>query len=248
MLKKLSVAVLCASASLAIAEPQRAVLTTENKFPELRQLELGYDFYNREFEDSNYRSHELVARYGLIENLTARVHVPYDSNDPDFGDSESGLGDVRLGFDLVAYQDVFTYPYVIPHLDLSFTTGDEEKGLGSEDGMYMFGVAFGTVTHDMFHWILDLSYAANQGAKASDEDDAFQVGISFIWDVSERFTMGLEVLVQDFQDTDNEPYLIGGGLTYKWTESLQSRVFLGGWQEQESGEDQFFNFNTAYTF
>ncbi len=248
MSKKLLIPVLFACATLAGAESQRTAITTENKFPELGKLELGYDFKNREFDDAKYRIHEAVARYGLIENLTARLHVPFVSADPDFGDKEQGIGDVQLGFDLRAYEDIFRYPYVVPHLDVAFSTGDEDKGLGTGETMFMFGVAIGTMTHDQFHWVLDVSYAANYEALATEEDDVFMVGLSWVWDISDRFSISIEGLVQDFQDTDNEPYLIGGGFAYKWTPAFQTRFFMGGWQEQESGEDLAFNVNAAYSF
>ncbi len=248
MLKKLLLPVLCCAATLAYAEPQRTALTTENKFPELRHLELGYDFSNREFSDYEYRSHELVARYGLVENLTARVHLPFDTYRPDYGSNETGLGDVRVGLDLVAYQDVFTFPFVIPHAEVGFSTGDEDKNLGTGENMYKFGVAFGTKTHEQFNWVLDVSYAANARAKAADEDDIFEVAFSWVWELSESFALSVEALIRDYQDTDNEPYLIGGGFAYKWTPAFQTRFFMGGWQEQESGEDLVINVNAAYSF
>ncbi len=248
MYKKLLLPILCCTASLAFAEPQRTVLTTENKFPELGHLELGYDFSNREFSDLEYRSHEVFARFGLVENLTARVHVPFDTYRPDFGSSESGLGDVRVGLDLVAYQDVFSFPFIIPHVDVGFSTGDEDKNLGTGETMYKFGVAFGTKTHEQFVWVLDVSYAADAKAKAADEDDIFEVGLSWGWELSDRFMLSLEALIQDHQDTDNEPYLLGGGFSYKWTPALQTRFFMGGWQEQESGEDLVINVNASYSF
>lgn len=248
MLKKLLIPVVCVCATLANAEPQRTALTTENKFPELGKVEVGYDFTNHEFDDGKVRVHEGVVRYGLVENLTARLHVPAVSADPDFGSKEQGIGDIQLGLDLRAYEDIFGYPYVIPHLDVSFSTGDEDKGLGTGENMFMFGVAIGTKTHDQYHWVLDVSYAANYDAKGGDEDDVFMVGLSWIWDVSERFSVSIEGLVQDFQDTDNEPYLIGGGFAYKWTPNFQTRFFMGGWQEQETGEDLAFNVNATYGF
>lgn len=248
MFKKLLLPILCCAASIALAEPQRTALTTENKFPELGHLELGYDFSNREFENFEYDSNELFARFGLVENLTARVHLPFDTYDPDYGDKERGIGDVGVGLDLVAYQDVFSFPYVIPHFDVTFSTGDEDKNLGTGDNSFKFGIAFGTKTYEQFNWVLDVSYAENYDAKAADEDDIFQVAFSWVWELSDRFAFSVEALIQDHQDTDNEPYLIGGGLSYKWTPEFQTRFFMGGWQEQESGEDTLLNLAATYAF
>ncbi|HMP74853.1 MAG TPA: transporter [Kiritimatiellia bacterium] len=248
MFKKLLIPALCGVASLAIAEPQRAVLTTENKFPELRQLEVGYDFTSTEYDTSKFRSHEFVARYGLLENLTARLHVPFNTIDPDFGDKEEGIGDVRLGLDLVAYQDVFSFPYAIPHVEVSFPTGDEDKNLGTGDNMVKVGLAIGTVTHEVLHWVADFTYAINTDSKAAVDDDIFSAALSLIWDVSDRFAVSGEGLVQDRENTSSNPVLLGAGLNYKWTPSFQTRFFMGVWNDSADGEDIVLNFNAAYTF
>ncbi len=248
MLKKFLIPALCAASTFAGAEPQRAFLTTENKFPEIGALEIGYDYTGREFDTLKYNSHSFVARYGLIENLTARAHVPFDSRKPDFGSDQQGLGDVVVGLDLVAYQDVFSFPFVIPHLDISFPTGDDNKGLGSGDTLLRFGVAVGTKTHEQFNWIIDFSYASVYDAKASEKDDVFEIGFSWIWEISDQFTFNLEALFQHAEDTSSDAVLLGGGMNYKWTPALQTGVFLGEWTNQDSGEDKVLNITAAYTF
>ena len=112
----------------APAEESRAFLTTENKFPEQGQLELSYLLESDQNDGFDYATHALQARYGLIENLTTRLTVPYAVLDPEVGDSVDGLGDVRLGFDLLAFEDIFRYPYVIPHVEVGFAT-DGKTGL-----------------------------------------------------------------------------------------------------------------------
>lgn len=246
MLKKVIAVVLCSTCSLALAEQQRVTLTHENKVPALHQLELGYDFEQTEYTDLQYRSHALQARFGLIENLTARLDVPYVMRDEDFASDESGLGDISLGFDLVAHQDVFSYPYVIPHVDIAFASGDDKKGLGAGDTSYVFGFSVGTVVYDQLHYVADLSYAVNHDARASDEDDAFMASLSMVWDVNERFAVSGEGRVLDFQDTDTQPYLLGGGMAYSWSESLLTKFFLGTWQKGGNGEDLVINVSAAY--
>lgn len=246
MLKKAVAVVLCSTCSLALAEQQRVSLTHENKYPALHQLELGYDFEQQEYNDFQYRTHAAEARFGLLENLTARLSVPYVMRDEDFADDESGLGDIQLGFDLVAHQDIFSYPYAIPHIDVSFASGDEDKGLGAGDPSYVFGLSVGTVVYDALHYIADLSYSVNHDARASDEDDAFIASLSVVWDVNERFAVSGEARVLDFQDTDSQPYLLGGGMAYNWSEDFLTRFFLGTWQKGENGEDLLINVSAAY--
>ena len=103
MLRKVLLASVLTAMTLAPqlrAEEARALLTTENKFPELGQLELSYLLDNQKYDDLDYRAQSLIARYGLIENLTARLQLPYVQREPDFGSDTDGLGDIRLGFDL----------------------------------------------------------------------------------------------------------------------------------------------------
>lgn len=254
MLKKLLLPVLLCSASVALAAPQRSTLTTENQFPELGHVEVGYDFTHHEFdatrrhEGFKYGIHEAFARVGVVDNLTLRLHAPVNQYTPDYGKKQSGFGDFRVGLDLVAYQDVFNFPYIIPHLDVSFDTGDEDKNLGAGENIYRFGVAIGTKTHEMFDWILDVSYTQNYDSKTTDDDDVFEVAFTWMWELSDQFTLNIEALVQDYQDTDNQPFLVGGGFSYKWTPAFQTSFFMGGWQQQESGEDLVFNVNAAYSF
>lgn len=248
MIKKLFIPAFFGMATLAVAEPQRAALTTENKFPELRQLEAGYDFVSTDFEAARYLTHELVLRYGLIENLTTRVQVPFNTIDPDFGDKEQGIGDVRLGFDLLAYEDVFSFPYAIPHVEVSFPTGDEDEGLGTGENMVKFGLAVGTVTHEVLHWVADASYTINSDSKVAEESDVFELALSIIWDVSDRFAVSAEGIVQDAENAEDNPILLGAGLSYKWTPSFQTRFFMGGWNNGANGEDTTLNVNAAYTF
>lgn len=248
--KILMVTVLSAAAlvSQARAEEARALLTTENKFPELGQVEASYLFEQNEFDTFVYRSHSALLRYGLAENITARLDVPFVQRDEDFLSDADGLGDVSLGFDLLAYEDIFGYPYVIPHIDVGFATGEEDDGLGTGETMYMFGVSVGTVVYEVLHYVLDLSYAANYDARATEEDDVFLGSLSIIWDISDRFSVMGEGRMMDYQDTSDQPFLLGGGMTYDWTESLSSTFFLGNWQESTFGQDQEVLFKTSYSF
>jgi hypothetical protein len=250
MFKKasLSLAVFCTVAAWAGAEPQRAFLATENKFPERGAMEVGYEFIGREFDTLKYNRQSLFARYGLIENLTARVHAPYDTLKPDIGGDESGIGDVTLGVDLVAYQDVFSFPFVIPHLDVSLPTGDEDKGLGAGDTLIRAGVAVGTKTHEQFMWIVDVNYASAYDAKAAKKDDVFEAALSWIWELSERFTLNLEGMFQHAEAVDSNAVLLGAGMNYAWSPHLHTGVFLGRWNENDTGEDQLLNITAAYAF
>jgi len=80
-------------------------------------------------------------RYGLAENLAVFGDVPFVQNKPSNGDTQQGLGDVEVGAELVVFQDIFGYPFIIPHAEVSFGTGDEDKGLGNGKTLCTVGVS-----------------------------------------------------------------------------------------------------------
>lgn len=251
MLRKiLLVSVLSALAVLPAvrAEEARAFWTVENKFPALGEAELSYWFEQNEFEDFVYRSQSALLRYGLLENVTARLDVPFVQRDEDFASDADGLGDIGLGFDLLAFEDIFGYPYVIPHVDVAFPTGDEDDGLGTGETMYMFGVSIGTVVYEVLHYVADFSYAQNYDARATEEDDVFMGSLSLIWDISKRFSVMGEGRIMDYQDTSDQPFLIGAGMAYSWTENFDTSFFIGNWQESDFGQDQELMVKASYTF
>jgi hypothetical protein len=251
MLRKILLVVAFAATVLSLqvkAEEARAMLTTENKFPELSRLELSYLLEDMGYDGFDYQSHSALLRYGLIENLTARLQVPYVQRDPDFGTSTDGLGDIKLGFDLLAYEDIFRYPYVIPHADMSFSTGEEDDGLGSGKTSYSFGVSVGTVVYEVLHYVVDATYVVDADTRTGVTDDAMMGSLSIIWDISKRFSVMGEGRVLDYQDANTTSAMLGGGLTYAWTENLGSTLFIAGWPDTAYGEDQTTMLKVSYSF
>ena len=233
----------------ARGEASRAFLTTENKFPEKGQPELSYLLNTSELEESTYRTHSALLRYGLIENLTARIQAPYVTFDSDVAEDTDGVGDLVLGFDLLAYEDIFRYPYVIPHLDISFPTGDEDEGLGTGDTDVSFGVSVGTVVYEVLHYVLDVSYITSVESNAANDEDGVVAALSIIWDISKRFSVMAEGAYEDISGVEDNPFLLGGGMSYKWTDSLDTSIYFGGWEEADTlGLDQELMFKASYTF
>ncbi|MCS6771911.1 MAG: hypothetical protein NZ740_07790 [Kiritimatiellae bacterium] len=236
---------LFAIAVMASAEPQRTFLTTENQFPERGRLELGYGFDGRAYDGLDLYTHSLNARLGLLKDFTVRVQVPGIDRQPEMGNSEFGLGDVSLGFDLVAYQDVFSFPFLIPHADISFATGEEEKGLGAGETEFRIGVAIGTKTHEAIWWVLDASYSTGD---LLNSDEILDLGLSVLWELSDQFTVAAEGLIRHMEETDSEAVLAGASATYKWTPSFLTGVFAGKWNENDTGEDTVLKVSAAYAF
>src|SRR5438105_4271491 len=106
------------------AEAQRALLTHENRFPEVGKAEIGAYVDYLQFNNGDQTDLRPYGRYTVINNLTLNASVPYEWTNPDNGSNENGFGDTDVGLELLAYQDIFEYPWIIPHVDTSFSTGD----------------------------------------------------------------------------------------------------------------------------
>jgi hypothetical protein len=230
----------------ALAEPMRTQLTRENLYPGLYDAELGMTGLYREYEDADSNALAPYVRVGVISNLTFLVEAPFVFVDEDGGDSEAGLGDVRMGLDLLAFQDIFDYPFIIPHVDVALNTGDEDKRTGEGDTVTTFGVSVGSKMYDAVTLIGDIGYSLNGGGTASDREDIVVLAGSLVWDISEQFAVLAEVKSTNEESADDHPVLLQGGMAYKATESLMVSFYGGQWTE--SDEDINASFKVAYTF
>ena len=193
MTKGLTAAVVALLIAMNVqAEEQRTRLTKENKFPELGQVELGVGVTFLEFGDDNESSRlgdanltRLAAevRFGLLPNLTVSLLVPFDSFEPDAGDDDSSLGDVEIGLQLKAFEDIFDYPYVIHYVTYDFGTGEPYLlPEGDGDDTFTIGVSVGTVTYDLWTWGIDLSYDIN-----GESENSAVLGGSLFYEVGPQF-------------------------------------------------------------
>ncbi len=227
---------------LSFAEPQRSTLTRENAYPELRagELGLGYQYGDSEVLESD--TYTLRGRYAFYDNFTAYAELPYLDLQPAFGGGgESGFGDLAVGIDLLIFEDIFEYPFVIPHGEVSFDTGDEEKGLGSGETVKTFGISIGTKTWDQLAWIVDASYAIDGGTATSKDSDVYYLSGALVWDVSDRFAVLAEARMWEKNRFDDNPTLIQGGMAYMLTENVQLAGYFGRFQEDttiETDEDR----------
>jgi hypothetical protein len=224
----------------ALAESQRALFTRENRFPETGKAEVGGFYEYREFENSDQATFRPYGRYTIIDDLTLNANVPYHWITDDLtDDDESGIGDAVVGIELLAYEDIFDYPWVIPHIDVSMQTGDEDEGLGTGETVSIFGVSVGTTVYDQLHYIADIAYALNGGSNQEDPEDIIVFAGSIIWDVSEKFAVLAEIRATDEEDPDDDiPYTVQGGMAYAFTEDFNLMWYGGGSTEGDSGEDE----------
>lgn len=217
--------------------PMRTTLTRENKFLEPAQVEFGgfYEHDDNSDLDTDSDTLGVYGRLGLLEFMTAEADVPFVDSDLS-GDSESGIGDVVLKLDLLAFQDIFRYPFIIPHIDVSLPTGDEDKGLGTGETGVTLGISVGTKVYEQLTYVLDIAYAMNGGNGTYDDDDIGMLSGSIVWDVSDRFALLTEGRVYEKNSYDNYPYRVLGGLAYRFTPDVQVAGY-GGVERNETDLD-----------
>ncbi len=244
-------------AGVAFAEPQRATFVKENRMPGPFKAEIGAignyteipdDYAAMNNGEDQYRVAP-YARYGLGETFAVQAEVPYMHISPSSGDNENGLGDVVLGAEWVVYQDIFSYPFIIPHAEWSLGTGDEDKGMGAGQSLLSAGVSVGTVVMDMFHWIIDGRYTfgkeANDGT--GEEKNVFTFGGAFIWDLNEKCSLITEAKASDDKNADGDvPLYIQGGIGVQASENVYVSILGGG--AKNTDEDVLVSGKVSYSF
>ena len=241
-----------AVAGTSFGEAQRTLLTLENKFPELHQFEAGLDVGNRAFKMDNYRVTTVApyVRYGLVKNLTGYLDVPVADSSRNFGNSGAGLGDVKAGLQLRAYEDIFSYPWVVPHIEASFNTGDGSKATGYGKNVYTFGISAGSKMYDQLSLIVDASYMLNGGFDSGSLTPADTVAFaaSAVWDISEQLAVLAEGKITQHNSTpnDHQPKYGHGGIVYRFTENFQLGAYVGGWVQADAQTD--LTIKGSYTF
>ncbi len=228
------------------ADPQRTLFTYENSFPRWEQFEAGVGYQQIDFDDDAFNAADVslayaYVRYGILDNLAVQLDVPYVEVDPKNGSSESGLGDLVVEFQLRTYEDIFGYPYFIPHVSFTLPTGDEDKGLGEDGTVVTAGMSLGTQMYDWLGWVLDVSYRVNP-----DEENRLLVGNSYVWDVSEKFTLLVEVGYEAETDDVDDLFMVTGGMAYDWSKDLQMAVHVGTGLSDDL--DSSFDARISYNF
>lgn len=240
-------------ASSGYANPVRTMYTVENQFPEQMQIELGANGRHSDYngDDENFvvdRTEGWLsgyARMGLFDNLAAYAELPYGVIDPKQGNSNSGVGDVVIGFQFLAYEDIFHYPFIIPHLEARLATGDEDKGLGDKNNSVTCGVSVGSKMYDVLTLIVDAEYKF-----ISEVTKNYRFSGSIVWDLDERFALLVEGYVaseeRDEWDKIRHPLYGHGGMAYKVTEDLEIMAYGGVGKDGAPSVDA--NLKAAYTF
>jgi len=223
--------------------PMRTLLTRENKYPEVGQFEVGGYFKHNETENNDSDSLGAYGRIGVWDNVTFEAGVPV--TDSDFnGESNTGLGDVELKLDLLAFQDIFRFPFIIPHIDVSLPTGEEDEGLGSGETIFAPGISIGTKVYDCLTYVVDFTYAFDGANDNYADDNVYYVSGSIVWDISDRFAVLVEGRIYEENDFEENPYTFHGGMAYRVTEDVQIAGYGGQYNSESDAEDTEFDLAT----
>lgn len=249
-------------ATTVFADPMRPLFTKENRFVAKEALEVGvsYEYTEYEYDAVSMINEEGLmdwseqatmestvitpqARYGLLNDVALVGRFPVGASDRNPGDSEIGLGDISVGAEALVFEDIFDYPYVIPHVDYYLGTADEDDGLGLGENRLVAGLSVGTVVNDVFHFITDASFEVR-----SDTDNAASVALTLMWDVSSELTAVSEVKWTDEEVgvNDEHPAYFRSGLVYEPQDNLLIGVYGGG--ARKAAEDVYMQARIAYSF
>lgn len=232
----------------ASAEPLRTLFTHENQLPEKGQLELGALAGTQQYETLSQFGESLYARYGLFGNLAAYASVPFHETlyKNGFGSNTSGLGDLGIGFEVLPYEDIFKFPYIMPHLEFRLPTGDQDKGYGSGDVSILAGVTVGTKTWECVDWALDVTGAHLTTNDPLLKNDTIIVSGSIVWNLDEQFALVSEVSGSDQTYPDGHPITFDGGMVYKPIENFMVGVYGG--KTIHTGESWEGTLKLSYSF
>lgn len=199
--------------------PMRTTLTRENKYPDAGQGDATVGFRREvddNFSETGVSIFDASGRFSLGNNVVLGASVPFVDSDRS-GDDEAGIGDVKLHADLLAFQDIFRFPFIIPYVEVALPTGDEDKGLGTGETVITAGISIGTKVYDALTYVVDAAYHVDGSQDMMGEAaDIYSFSGSLVWDISDRFALLVEGRVFEKLDgMSSAPTEALGGLAYR---------------------------------
>ena len=214
---------------------QRPLFTLENRLPSPGHPEIGLTggmnniMENVFVPNADVYSISADLRLGVLDALALTARIPFVSweLDPD-NVKEDGLGDIHVGAQFRAFEDIFEYPWIIVHGELGCPTGDEDKGLGAGDVTGIVGVSVGTTVEDIWHFIADGSWVMNDNVN-DDQDGFVRASLTVMWDLDEACTLLAEGRYMDIATEEDESATFMGhlGLSYDFGNGLSAMVYGG---------------------
>lgn len=223
---------LALGAGAAYANPMRTAVVKEKQTPDAGKFEAGLIGWYAEFEDDDDLSladlddswsASPYVRYAVWEELTLALKVPYRSVGRPSGADDSGLGDISVEADLIAYQDIFGFPYIMPYVEVFLPTGDDKKGLGTGEVDMHIGAAIGTTVADVLHWVVDGRYITEG------DDNRAAGGGALIWDLNKKSSLVAEGMIEGKKDGEEEGRkVVMGGLIFRPRSALLGPQVMWG--------------------
>ena len=186
--------------SLAFAEPQRTFFIKENRMPGPFKAEVGAIGQYAEIPDD-----QCSQRATAMMCTSAAPYVRYGSGGESGrvspmsltcrtsrvdGDTEQGLGDVVAGAEFVVFQDIFGYPFIMPHVEVELRHGRRGQRPWQRQNALHGRRIRRNRCHGYVPLALDARYTFNEKVNDGGEDKNIATFAgSLIWDLSEQFSL-----------------------------------------------------------
>lgn len=179
------------------------------------QLEYGYDGNFRAEEFRKEQTAPLTLRFAASSRLLLELNLDtVKSQTDESGSRETGIGDTRLGFQVVALKDTEKHPALAFAYYVKLPSADEEKGLGTGRVDHKFVTLlsrkFGQVDMDLNGAVL---FVGREGA--SGWVTGGQGALSFSGEFENGFGLQGELSGQTKDDVQPKGLFALGAVTYK---------------------------------
>jgi hypothetical protein len=198
-------------------KPSRPSLANpaEIQKPGVLQIEYGYDASYRAEEFRTQQSLPLALRFAA----SSRVLLEFDldtlkSETDEDGNRETGVGDTRLGFQVVALKDTKSHPALAFAYYVKLPTGSQEKGLSTgrvdHKVMLLLSRKFGKTDMD-----INIAYLNVGREDSSRRASGGQGALSFAYEFKNNLGLEWELSGQSVDDVQPRGLFALGALTYK---------------------------------
>lgn len=183
--------------------------------PGVLQVEYGYDANFRAEEFRTQQTLPLALRFAASSRLLLELDLDTLKSETDENDSrETGIGDTRIGFQVVALKDTERHPALAFAYYIKLPSASKEKGLGTgridHKVLLLLSRKFGKTDMDV-----NVAYL-NAGREDSDRRaSGGQGAISFSYEFENNWGIEVELSGQSLDDAQPCGVFALGALTYK---------------------------------
>jgi hypothetical protein len=189
--------------------------------PGVLQVEYGYD---ANFRGSEFRAQQalpLTLRFAASSRLLIEFDLDTLKSETDQSRSrETGIGDTRLGFQVVTLKDTESHPALAFAYYIKLPSGSEEKGLSTgridHKVLLLLSRKFGQLDMD-----LNVAYLNVGREDSARRASGGQGAISFAYEFKNNFGVEGELSGQNLDDVQPRGLFALGALTYKMNKRLR---------------------------